>query len=80
MRPGLLEGDLDLPYVDIGQSRVARGLWRKRRSGDSLIGPTEQEQTMTHYAGLDVSQKETSICIVDEQGRRLWRGTAPTDP
>ena len=35
---------------------------------------------MTHYAGLDVSQKETTICIVDEQGRRLWRGTAPTDP
>jgi transposase len=29
---------------------------------------------------LDVSQKETAICIVDEQGRRLWRGTAPTDP
>jgi transposase len=35
---------------------------------------------MTHYAGLDVSQKETTICIVDEQGRRVWRGTAPTDP
>jgi transposase len=35
---------------------------------------------MTYYAGLDVSQKETTICIVDEQGRRLWRGTAPTDP
>jgi transposase len=35
---------------------------------------------MTHYAGLDVSQKETTICIVDEQGRRLWRGTAATDP
>jgi transposase len=35
---------------------------------------------MTHYADLDVSQKETMICIVDEQGRRLWRGTAPTDP
>jgi len=35
---------------------------------------------MTRYAGLDVSQKETTICIVDEQGRRLWRGTAPTDP
>jgi transposase len=33
---------------------------------------------MTHYAGLDVSQKETTICIVDERG--LWRGTAPTDP
>ena len=35
---------------------------------------------MTHYAGLDVSQNETTICIVDEQDRRLWRGTAPTDP
>jgi transposase len=34
---------------------------------------------MSSYAGLDVSQKETMICIVDEQGR-LWRGTAPTDP
>jgi transposase len=34
---------------------------------------------MSSYAGLDVSQKETMICIVDEQGR-LWRGTAPADP
>ena len=24
---------------------------------------------MKHYAGLDVSVKETSICIVDEAGR-----------
>ena len=24
---------------------------------------------MKHYAGLDVSVKETSICIVDEDGR-----------
>ena len=24
---------------------------------------------MKHYAGLDVSVKETSICIVDETGR-----------
>jgi hypothetical protein len=23
--------------------------------------------------GLDVSQKTTAICVVDEQGRRLWR-------
>ena len=36
---------------------------------------------MTHYAAVwIVSQKETTICVVDEQGRRLWRGTAPTDP
>jgi transposase len=29
---------------------------------------------MTHYIGLDVSQKLTAICIVDGTGRRLWRG------
>ena len=35
---------------------------------------------MTHYIGLDVSQKMTAICIVDSSGRRLWRGQCPTDP
>jgi transposase len=35
---------------------------------------------MPHYVGLDVSQKTTAICVLDEQGRRLWRGTCATDP
>jgi transposase len=35
---------------------------------------------MPHYVGLDVSQKTTAISIVDEQGRRLWRGLSATDP
>ena len=35
---------------------------------------------MPHYVGLDVSQKMTALCIVDEQGRRLWRGACITDP
>jgi hypothetical protein len=35
---------------------------------------------MTHYIGLDVSQKMIAICIVDSSGRRLWRGQCPTDP
>jgi transposase len=35
---------------------------------------------MPHYVGLDVSQKTTSICIVDEQGHRLWRGLCATHP
>jgi len=29
---------------------------------------------MTRFVGLDVSQKLTAICVVDEAGRRLWRG------
>lgn len=32
---------------------------------------------MTHFAGLDVSVKETSICIVDETGR-ICRGIKVT--
>ena len=35
---------------------------------------------MPHYVGLDVSQKTTAICVVDEQGNRLWRGVCATDP
>jgi transposase len=35
---------------------------------------------MTHYVGLDVSQKTTAICIIDETGRRFWRGDCPTLP
>jgi hypothetical protein len=35
---------------------------------------------MPHHVGLDVSQKTTTICVVDEQGQRLWRGECTTDP
>lgn len=35
---------------------------------------------MPHHVGLDVSLKTTAICVVDEQGRRLWRGVCATDP
>lgn len=35
---------------------------------------------MPHSAGLDVSQKTTAICVVDAEGRRVWRGACPTDP
>ena len=29
---------------------------------------------MTHFVGLDVSQKMTVICVVDKDCRRIWRG------
>ncbi len=35
---------------------------------------------MIHYVGLDVSQKLTAICIVDDTGRRQWRGQCHSDP
>jgi transposase len=32
------------------------------------------------YAGLDVSDKSTHICLVDEAGATVWRGLCATDP
>ncbi len=31
---------------------------------------------MKEYVGLDVAQKETSICVIDEQGRLVFEGKA----
>jgi transposase len=35
---------------------------------------------MKHYVGLDVSQKETSVCVVDEQARLVFEGKANSTP
>jgi transposase len=35
---------------------------------------------MARFVGLDVSQKLTSICVVDDTGCRLWRGQCRSDP
>ena len=35
---------------------------------------------MTFYAGLDVSDKSTHICVVDGEGSVTWRGACATDP
>jgi transposase len=35
---------------------------------------------MTLYVGLDVSQRETEICVIDGDGRRTWRGKCHSDP
>jgi transposase len=32
------------------------------------------------YVGLDVSMKETAVCVVNEAGERLWRGTCASTP
>ena len=32
------------------------------------------------FVGLDVSGRSTSVCILDGQGNRIWRGKCATDP
>src|SRR6516225_5187541 len=41
------------------------------KRGHRCTGPKHQKEkrSMDHFAGLDVSVKDTSICIVDDTGR-----------
>lgn len=35
---------------------------------------------MKQYVGLDVSQKEIAVCVVDQEGKVLFEGNAPSNP
>ena len=35
---------------------------------------------MKQYVGLDVSQQETSVCVVDQAGRTVYEGKAKSNP
>lgn len=35
---------------------------------------------MTQYVGLDVSLKETKLHVLDEAGKRVWRGRCASEP
>lgn len=41
---------------------------------------TRRRHSMKYYAGLDVAMKETFICIVNEEGERVFESKATTDP
>ncbi len=35
---------------------------------------------MKQYVGLDVSQQETSVCVVDQVGRSVYEGRVKSNP
>ncbi len=35
---------------------------------------------MAHFVGLDVSVKETAVCVVDEAGEVVLEQKVPTEP
>ena len=35
---------------------------------------------MVHFVGLDVSVKETSVCVVDDAGKVIFEQKVPTEP
>jgi len=59
---------------------------RARRSDSAAIrelcpvAHRHGERVMLHYLCLDVSQKTTSICVVDGTGPDLWRGSCRSEP
>ncbi len=35
---------------------------------------------MDHYVGLDVSLEQTSVCVIDGDGKTLWQGKCASNP
>src|SRR3981081_443312 len=50
------------------------------RSGLSGLKHQKEKRSMDYFAGLDVSVKETSVCIVDDTGRLGLEGTGASEP
>jgi transposase len=40
----------------------------------------KEKRSMDHFAGLDVSVKDTSVCIVDDAGRIVREIKVPSEP
>jgi transposase len=38
------------------------------------------EAIMAHYVGLDVSDRDTAIHVIDETGKMVWRGKRASEP
>jgi transposase len=48
------------------------------KRGHRVNGP--QKRCMEHFAGLDVSVKETSVCIVDDTGKIVREVKVASEP
>ena len=62
---------------DLGAALQADGEYEVR--GDGLKHQMEK-RSMDHFAGLDVSVKETSVCIVDDTGRIVREVKVASEP
>jgi hypothetical protein len=50
------------------------------RSALSGLKHQKEKRSMDHFAGLDVSVKETSVCIVDDTGKIVREVKVATEP
>ena len=63
---GVLGGQLVDSWNILGAALQADGEYEVRGNG---LKHQKEKRSMEHFAGLDVSVKETSVCIVDDAGR-----------
>jgi transposase len=47
---------------------------------ESGLKHQRRSATMKHYAGLDVSVKETSVCVIDETGATIREAKVASEP
>jgi hypothetical protein len=52
------------------------------KRGHLCYGPqaSEEKRSMEHFAGLDVSVKETSVCIADDTGEIVGEAKVASEP
>src|SRR5438046_6445722 len=63
---------LDDEYASPSVTMSDRGRFELEHRGRS--------DKMAHFVGLDVSVKETSVCVVDDAGKVILEQKVPTDP
>src|SRR3712207_5366599 len=50
-------------------------------AGSEMLGPKHHRGTaMEHYAGIDVSLKDSSVCVVDASGRIVREAKVASEP
>src|SRR6266581_6098033 len=49
-------------------------------SGNPACSKHHRGTTMTHYAGIDVSLEQASVCVVDANGKIVAEGKVASEP
>src|ERR1700704_3433776 len=67
-------------FVDSSRFRVLRFRLMIERGPNQRPQASGEKRSMDHFAGLDVSVKETSLCIVDDTGRIVREVKVASEP
>src|SRR5262245_49905626 len=73
-----------MAYSYMAQFRVGATRWRNQlstnRCGLGSAAAPSWRPSMQHYVGLDVSLKQTAVCLVDQPVRSHAKGWVASEP